>query len=50
MVASNPGTPEGTALGEHVADSEDRELLTVNMGPQHTSTLGVLGLELVLDG
>src|ERR671938_960018 len=27
-----------------------RELLTVNMGPQHPSTHGVLRLELVLDG
>jgi NADH-quinone oxidoreductase subunit D len=30
--------------------SENRELLTVNMGPQHPSTHGVLRLELVLDG
>src|SRR6267142_1810161 len=30
--------------------SEDRELLTVNMGPQHPSTHGVLRLELLLDG
>ena len=30
--------------------SEQRELLTVNMGPQHPSTHGVLRLELVLDG
>src|SRR6266700_4111071 len=29
---------------------EERELLTVNMGPQHPSTHGVLRLELVLDG
>src|SRR5437660_1094541 len=29
---------------------ESRELLTVNMGPQHPSTHGVLRLELVLDG
>jgi NADH-quinone oxidoreductase subunit D len=29
---------------------EPRELLTVNMGPQHPSTHGVLRLELVLDG
>jgi NADH-quinone oxidoreductase subunit D len=28
----------------------ERELLTVNMGPQHPSTHGVLRLELVLDG
>src|SRR5437763_15765800 len=32
------------------SDSEGRELLTVNMGPQHPSTHGVLRLELVLDG
>src|ERR1700682_3171384 len=30
--------------------AEQRELLTVNMGPQHPSTHGVLRLELVLDG
>jgi NADH-quinone oxidoreductase subunit D len=30
--------------------AERRELLTVNMGPQHPSTHGVLRLELVLDG
>src|SRR3979490_2360281 len=30
--------------------SDRRELLTVNMGPQHPSTHGVLRLELVLDG
>ncbi|HEY3063388.1 MAG TPA: NADH dehydrogenase (quinone) subunit D [Chloroflexota bacterium] len=29
---------------------EERELLTVNMGPQHPSTHGVLRLELKLDG
>src|SRR6266705_1824344 len=29
---------------------ESRELLTVNMGPQHPSTHGVLRLELMLDG
>jgi NADH-quinone oxidoreductase subunit D len=34
-----------------VADTiESRELLTVNMGPQHPSTHGVLRLELTLDG
>src|SRR5918911_2402618 len=32
------------------ANPEARELLTVNMGPQHPSTHGVLRLELVLDG
>jgi NADH-quinone oxidoreductase subunit D len=30
--------------------NEPRELLTVNMGPQHPSTHGVLRLELTLDG
>jgi len=30
--------------------SAERELLTINMGPQHPSTHGVLRLELVLDG
>ena len=34
-------SPESTA---------ERELLTVNMGPQHPSTHGVLRLELMLDG
>jgi NADH-quinone oxidoreductase subunit D len=33
-----------------VESGEERELLTVNMGPQHPSTHGVLRLELVLDG
>jgi len=33
-----------------IANPESRELLTVNMGPQHPSTHGVLRLELVLDG
>src|SRR5215207_404465 len=33
-----------------MAQTEQRELLTVNMGPQHPSTHGVLRLELVLDG
>ena len=32
------------------AESSATELLTVNMGPQHPSTHGVLRLELVLDG
>src|SRR3979411_893210 len=32
-----------------MALTEERELLTVNMGPQHPSTHGVLRLELVLD-
>jgi NADH-quinone oxidoreductase subunit D len=31
-------------------ETEPRELLTVNMGPQHPSTHGVLRLELTLDG
>src|ERR671937_1299977 len=33
-----------------MSTTENRELLTVNMGPQHPSTHGVLRLELVLDG
>jgi NADH-quinone oxidoreductase subunit D len=33
-----------------MATTEPRELLTINMGPQHPSTHGVLRLELVLDG
>jgi NADH-quinone oxidoreductase subunit D len=33
-----------------MAQTEQRELLTINMGPQHPSTHGVLRLELVLDG
>jgi NADH-quinone oxidoreductase subunit D len=32
------------------ANPEPRDLLTVNMGPQHPSTHGVLRLELTLDG
>src|SRR5260370_12932404 len=32
------------------AAADPRELLTVNMGPQHASTHGVLRLELTLDG
>jgi NADH-quinone oxidoreductase subunit D len=48
------GTP-GTSTQEVgstqlVSPEEHRELLTVNMGPQHPSTHGVLRLELVLDG
>src|SRR5262245_62037152 len=31
-------------------ENPERELLTVNMGPQHPSTHGVLRLELTLDG
>src|SRR6202171_5054313 len=30
--------------------TDERELLTINMGPQHPSTHGVLRLELVLGG
>ncbi len=33
-----------------LTEAESRELLTVNMGPQHPSTHGVLRLELTLDG
>src|ERR671934_2111259 len=33
-----------------MSTTEPRELLTVNMGPQHPSTHGVLRLELTLDG
>jgi NADH-quinone oxidoreductase subunit D len=33
-----------------VIETERRDLLTVNMGPQHPSTHGVLRLELTLDG
>src|SRR5207237_7017284 len=33
-----------------MATTEQRDLLTVNMGPQHPSTHGVLRLELMLDG
>jgi NADH-quinone oxidoreductase subunit D len=33
-----------------MALTEERELLTINMGPQHPSTHGVLRLELMLDG
>jgi NADH-quinone oxidoreductase subunit D len=37
-------------LGPGSIAGEPRELLTVNMGPQHPSTHGVLRLELTLDG
>src|SRR5215472_5926358 len=33
-----------------MTENPERELLTVNMGPQHPSTHGVLRLELTLDG
>src|SRR5215216_6083631 len=36
--------------GMCMAHADTRELLTVNMGPQHPSTHGVLRLELQLDG
>jgi NADH-quinone oxidoreductase subunit D len=42
-----------TDLAERASDGAEaapRELLTVNMGPQHPSTHGVLRLELTLDG
>jgi NADH-quinone oxidoreductase subunit D len=42
-------TRDGADLAPAAA-VERRELLTVNMGPQHPSTHGVLRLELVLDG
>src|ERR687884_202631 len=49
-----PGTPgtstQEVGAAELTAPEEQRELLTVNMGPQHPSTHGVLRLELVLDG
>src|SRR5918911_3450715 len=49
-----PGTPgtstQEVGAAELTAPEERRELLTVNMGPQHPSTHGVLRLELVLDG
>src|SRR4030081_2076206 len=46
MATTDIGAPSGGEL----ADRENRELLTVNMGPQPPSTHGVLRLELVLDG
>src|ERR687884_190520 len=49
-----PGTPgtstQEVGAAELTPEQEQRELLTVNMGPQHPSTHGVLRLELVLDG
>jgi NADH-quinone oxidoreductase subunit D len=48
-----PGTP-GTSTQEYGATDlgppGQRELLHINMGPQHPSTHGVLRLELALDG
>lgn len=35
---------------ELIADTGERREMTINMGPQHPSTHGVLRLELVLDG
>jgi NADH-quinone oxidoreductase subunit D len=50
-----PGTPGASTQEIGVADvgappEQARELLHVNMGPQHPSTHGVLRLELTLDG
>ena len=35
---------------ELITDTGERREMTINMGPQHPSTHGVLRLELVLDG
>src|SRR5436305_419908 len=43
-------TTDTPTASSQPADADMRELLTVNMGPQHPSTHGVLRLELVLDG
>ncbi|MBA2766406.1 MAG: NADH-quinone oxidoreductase subunit D, partial [Solirubrobacterales bacterium] len=39
-------------LGEQIAeqDAEDRELMTLNIGPHHPATHGVLRLLVTLDG
>ena len=42
--------PIDASVAATVDATERRELLKVNMGPQHPSTHGVLRLELVLDG
>src|SRR3984893_4530862 len=50
MAATDALTPDGvTSDPLRTVDGDGRELLTVNMGPQHPSTHGVLRLELVLD-
>src|SRR3954447_23202881 len=48
MAAPDVLTPNGNEAGADGANP--RELLTVNMGPQHPTTHGVLRLELTLDG
>src|SRR3989442_3552064 len=42
--------PIDASVAATVDAADKRELLTINMGPQHPSTHGVLRLELVLDG
>jgi NADH-quinone oxidoreductase subunit D len=49
MGSTPPGVESSDTRGVSTR-AEDRELLTVNMGPQHPSTHGVLRLELTLDG
>src|SRR5215469_9344430 len=48
MAASDVVSPTGVRAPE--GQTQPRELLTVNMGPQHPSTHGVLRVELTLDG
>ncbi len=43
-------TSDARHLTPDTREQSERELLTVNMGPQHPSTHGVLRLELQLDG
>ncbi|SVE58765.1 uncharacterized protein METZ01_LOCUS511619, partial [marine metagenome] len=47
VTVDRPGLPE---LGPLEDDNLDSDLMTLNMGPQHPSTHGVLRLELKTDG
>src|SRR6266513_5470834 len=49
-MAQTEHSTQSSVLSPQSAPDDSRELLTVNMGPQHPSTHGVLRLELVLDG
>jgi NADH-quinone oxidoreductase subunit D len=44
------GTPTGIELERYIDPETDQETMTINMGPSHPSTHGVLRLVLELDG
>src|SRR5438034_2761318 len=50
MAQTDHPLAQSAVLSPQSSAPERRELLTVNMGPQHPSTHGVLRLELTLDG